>query len=170
MFHYHYKLSRQSSFEECEQTLARIHNALAEPYYIDGSCHYITASSGVTLYPDDDGDVDTLLRHADQAMYKAKLAGKQHYQLFNPELDLKIIEKHHKVEEIETALANAEFQLYYQPKVNMVTGEVFGVEALIRWVHPTKGVISPSEFLKLKVHSSDFYNYNLREIDSLALK
>ena len=135
------------SFEECEQTLARIHNALAEPYYIDGSCHHITASSGVTLYPDDDGDVDTLLRHADQAMYKAKLAGKQHYQLFNPELDLKIIEKHHKVEEIETALANAEFQLYYQPKVNMVTGEVFGVEALIRWVHPTKGVISPSEFL-----------------------
>jgi|GEM_PF-1672996 len=135
------------SFEECEQTLARIHNALAEPYYINGSCHHITASSGVTLYPDDKGDVDTLLRHADQAMYKAKLAGKQHYQLFNPELDLKIIEKHHKVDEIKTALANGEFQLYYQPKANMVTGDIFGVEALIRWLHPIKGMISPAEFL-----------------------
>lgn len=135
------------SFEECEQTLARIHNALAEPYYINGSCHHITASSGITLYPDDNADVDTLLRHADQAMYKAKLAGKQHYQLFNPELDLKIIEKHHKVDEIKTALANGEFQLHYQPKVNMVTGDVFGVEALIRWHHPDKGIIAPSEFL-----------------------
>ena len=135
------------SFAQCEQTLARIHNALAQPYIIDGSSHNITASSGVTLYPDDDGDVDTLLRHADQAMYKAKLAGKHHYQFFNPETDLKIIEKHHKLDEIRQALVNDEFELYYQPKVNMVTGKVFGVEALIRWFHPEKGLIPPLEFL-----------------------
>lgn len=135
------------SFAECEQTLARIHKALAQPYIIDGASHNITASSGVTLYPDDDGDVDTLLRHADQAMYKAKLSGKHHYQLFNPESDLKIIEKHHKLDEIRQALVNDEFELYYQPKVNMVTGKVFGAEALIRWIHPEKGLIPPLEFL-----------------------
>lgn len=135
------------SFAQCEQTLARIHNALSQPYIIDGSSHNITASSGVTLYPDDDGDIDTLLRHADQAMYKAKLSGKHHYQLFNPESDLQIIEKHNKLDEIRQALVNDELELYYQPKVNMVTGKVFGVEALIRWIHPEKGLIPPLEFL-----------------------
>jgi len=137
------------SYEHCERTLERIHQALAEPYIIDEYSHEITASSGVTLYPSDKGDIDTLLRHADQAMYKAKLDGKHCYHLFNPENDLHTIEKRKQLNNIEEALSNDEFSLYYQPKVNMVTGEVFGAEALIRWTHPEKGLIPPLDFLPL---------------------
>jgi len=132
-----------------EQTLERIHNSLAQPYIINDHPHKITASSGVTLYPNDNGDIDTLLRHADQAMYQAKLAGKHRYYLFNPERDQLTILKHNQLEEIELALANNEFQLFYQPKVNMVTGEVFGAEALIRWFNPEKGLIPPLDFLPI---------------------
>jgi len=137
------------SFAQCEQTLQRIHHALGQPFFIDDAPYKITASSGVTLYPNDDADIDTLLRHADQAMYQAKLEGKHRYHLFDPEHDQRTIEKHHQLDEIEQALANNEFQLYYQPKVNMVTGVVFGAEALIRWIHPEKGLIPPLDFLPL---------------------
>jgi len=137
------------SFSQCEQTLQRIHHALAQPFIIDGHSHKITASSGVTLYPDDEGDIDTLLRHADQAMYQAKVEGKHRYHLFNAEHDQRTIQKHHQLEVIEQALINNEFQLYYQPKVNMATGKVFGAEALIRWIHPEQGLIPPLEFLPI---------------------
>jgi len=137
------------SFAKCEQTLQRIHDALAEPYVIDGDSHQITASSGVTLYPSDNGDIDTLLRHADQAMYQAKLAGKQRYELFNPKHHQREIQKHAQLKDIKQALENNEFELYYQPKVNMVTGKVFGAEALIRWIHPEKGLIPPLDFLPI---------------------
>jgi diguanylate cyclase (GGDEF)-like protein/PAS domain S-box-containing protein len=135
------------TYAQCEQTLERIHHSLAEPYLINGHTHKITASSGITLYPADDADIDTLLRHADQAMYQAKAVGKHCYHLFNAEHDQQVIRKHNQLKIIEFALANDEFELYYQPKVNMVTGEVFGAEALIRWNHPEKGLIPPLDFL-----------------------
>tara|TARA_R110001592_G_scaffold281911_1_gene549526 strand:- start:18503 stop:22108 length:3606 start_codon:yes stop_codon:yes gene_type:complete len=135
------------SASQYEGTIKRIHQALARPYCIDNVQHHITASSGVTLYPSDNGDIDTLLRHADQAMYQSKLAGKDRSQLYNPDSDQRIIQHNLQLDEIELALANHEFKLYYQPKVNMVTGEVIGVEALIRWFHPEKGFNPPLEFL-----------------------
>jgi diguanylate cyclase (GGDEF)-like protein/PAS domain S-box-containing protein len=137
------------SASQYEGTMTRIHTALAQPYIIDDVQHNITASSGVTLYPSDDGDIDTLLRHADHAMYQSKLLGKHRTQLFSPDSDQRIIQKNHRLDEIEQALINNEFQLYYQPKVNMVTGDVFGAEALIRWIHPEKGLIPPLDFLPL---------------------
>lgn len=135
--------------EESTKTLERIHQALAKPYIIDDQIHQITASSGVTLYPQDNADIDTLLRHADQAMYQAKLLGKNRSHRFNPSEDQETIYKHHRISEIEQALKNEEFRLYYQPKVNMLTGEAFGAEALIRWYHPKKGIIPPLDFLPL---------------------
>ncbi|MEH6445766.1 MAG: EAL domain-containing protein [Oceanospirillaceae bacterium] len=137
------------SVSQYEGTMMRIHHALAQPYLIDAVQHHVTASSGVTLYPSDNEDIDTLLRHADHAMYQSKLSGKHRYQFYNPDSDQRIIQKNLQLEEIELALANNEFQLYYQPKVNMITGDVFGAEALIRWIHPEKGVISPLNFLPL---------------------
>jgi len=135
------------SFSQCEQMLKRIHHSLSQPYFINGECHNITASTGVTLYPLDDANIDTLMRHADQAMYQAKLAGRHSYRLFNAEQDQKTIEKHHQLDEIQLALTNNELCLYYQPKVDMTTGKVFGAEALIRWLHPEKGLIPPLDFL-----------------------
>ena len=137
------------NYAQCDKTLGRVHHAIAQLYSINGISHYITASSGITLYPADNADIDTLIRHADQAMYQAKLLGKNRYQLFNPQDDEHIIQTHHQLAEIKQALANNEFQLYYQPKVNMRTGKVFGVEALIRWFHPEKGLIPPLDFLPL---------------------
>ncbi|PCJ30433.1 MAG: bifunctional diguanylate cyclase/phosphodiesterase [Gammaproteobacteria bacterium] len=137
------------SFSQCERTLERIHKALSLPYFINGNTHNITASTGITLYPDDNGDIDTLLRHADQAMYKAKQLGRSCYQLFNTEQDLETAQKNHQLSELELALSNNELCLYYQPKVNMKTGKVFGVEALIRWIHPEKGLIPPLDFLPI---------------------
>ena len=137
------------SYSQVEQTLERIHNALAQPYLIDDYPHQIMVSSGVTLYPSDDSDIDTLLRHADIAMYKAKQTGRNRFCLFNMEQDKEVVLRHHRLDEIEQALSNNEFELYYQPKVNMVTGKVFGAEALIRWIHPEKGLIAPLDFLPI---------------------
>jgi diguanylate cyclase (GGDEF)-like protein/PAS domain S-box-containing protein len=135
------------SIEQCKALLNRIHRSLAQPYLIEEETHYISASSGTTIYPLDDADIDTLIRHADQAMYQAKLAGKNNYRLFNAGDNQKIITQHTRLQEIKLALQNNEFCLYYQPKVNMKTGKVFGFEALIRWLHPQKGLIPPLSFL-----------------------
>lgn len=137
------------SFKQSEETLTRIRDALAQPYIIDGFSHKITASIGITIYPLDDADLDTLVRHADQAMYRAKLAGKNQQQIFNTLDDRAITNRQSQLSEIKHALTSKQFQLYYQPKVNMKTGDVFGAEALIRWIHPEKGLIPPLDFLPM---------------------
>jgi diguanylate cyclase (GGDEF)-like protein/PAS domain S-box-containing protein len=137
------------SLEHCQQTMERIHHSLAKPYEINGISHQVTASSGITLYPSDKGDIDTLLRHADQAMYLAKQSGRNRYQLFNVEQEQETTYKNYRLAEIEEAMVNNEFCLYYQPKVNIRTGNVFGVEALIRWNHPKQGLIPPLDFLPI---------------------
>lgn len=147
-------LNDVESISESVLTLERIHDALDKPFVVDGVVHHLKASSGVTFYPDDKGDIDTLLRHADQAMYQAKLSGKNCYRVYNAEEDQRVIEKHHQLSEIGKALENDEMVLYYQPKVNMRTGEVFGMEALIRWIHPEKGLIPPLKFLPI-IEGSD---------------
>jgi diguanylate cyclase (GGDEF)-like protein/PAS domain S-box-containing protein len=166
-------LSDLESYAQCKQTLERIHHVLAQPYLIDDYSHNITASSGITMYPEDEGDIDILLRHADQAMYQAKLAGRHCYQVFNPKHDQQIVQKHHRLSEIEQAITNNEFCLYYQPKINMVSGDVFGAEALIRWIHPEQGLIPPLEFLpviegtKLELQIGDWViNQALMQLES----
>ncbi len=138
-----------SSQTQCEETMKRIHHSLSEPYLIGEHVVTVTASCGITLYPHNEGDIDTLLRCADQAMYLAKQAGRNCYQLFDAEEEQKAIDKNNRLAEIGNALTNNEFQLYYQPKVNMVTGKIFGAEALIRWNHPEQGLVPPLEFLPI---------------------
>jgi len=137
------------SFSHCEKMLTRITQSIAQPYTINGESITISVSIGVTLYPLDDSDADTLMRHADQAMYQAKTAGRNCYQFFNAEQNQLDSQKFTHLDEIKQAFKNNELCLYYQPKVNMLTGDVFGVEALIRWNHPEKGVIPPIEFLPI---------------------
>lgn len=133
--------------EDCREALSRIHSTISEPFLIDGNELHITASSGITIYPHDQVDIDTLLRHADQAMYRVKLGGKNNFDMFNAKDDQQLIETHNKRRDIEHALREKQFVLYYQPKVNMCTGDVWGVEALIRWNHQEKGILPPFSFL-----------------------
>jgi EAL domain-containing protein (putative c-di-GMP-specific phosphodiesterase class I) len=108
----------------------------------------VSGSIGVTFYPQQgEVDADQLLRQADQAMYQAKLAGKNRYHVFDAEMDRSVRGHHEGLESIRLALYAREFELHYQPKVNMRTGAVVGVEALIRWRHPTRGLVAPGVFL-----------------------
>jgi len=142
-------LGNIDSFSQCEQLLERILDILSQAFVINDDAHHISASIGFTLYPFDDSDLDTLLRHADQAMYEAKIAGKNQHRQFSVQQDQLAFAKNHRLDQIQNALTNNEFSLYYQPKVNMVTGKVFGAEALIRWHHPDKGLIPPLDFLPI---------------------
>jgi diguanylate cyclase (GGDEF)-like protein/PAS domain S-box-containing protein len=127
--------------------LEKLLKAAADPVTVGDTVLHVTASIGVTLYPQDGADTDQLIRHADQAMYIAKQAGKNRYHLFDPILDMKIKFQQESINDIRSALIRNEFVLHYQPKVNMHTGEVIGLEALIRWQHPERGLVPPLEFL-----------------------
>tara|TARA_R110001583_G_scaffold11285_1_gene51304 strand:- start:18413 stop:21844 length:3432 start_codon:yes stop_codon:yes gene_type:complete len=133
--------------EECEPALKRFLSAAAEPITIAGIVFKVSVSIGVTLYPQDDIDADQLMRHADQAMYAAKESGKNRYHFFDTAQDDAVKTQRESLEAIRSALDNQEFVLYYQPKVNMRTGSVTGSEALIRWQHPERGLLSPIQFL-----------------------
>ena len=130
--------------------LSRLLVAAAESMNIEGLSLQISASLGVTFYPQaEEVDADQLLRQADQAMYRAKQSGKNRYHIFDADQDRSVRGHHESLEHISRALARCEFVLYYQPKVNMRTGEVVGAEALIRWQHPERGLLSPAVFLPL---------------------
>ncbi|WP_051937818.1 EAL domain-containing protein [Ferriphaselus sp. R-1] len=160
------------SMAEAEQAMARLLAALAEPYLIEGLSLSITASLGYTLFPYDDGDGDALLRHADQAMYAAKQGGRNRYVCFDPEHDRRTVEQKELLRQVENGLAAGEFQLYYQPKVDMRQGTVVGVEALIRWHHPELGLLLPHDFLPLTENldiAVDIGNWVLKEALNQAL-
>jgi len=128
--------------------LARMLAAAAEPVPWDNQLLQVSASVGVTFYPQtEEADADQLMRQADQAMYQAKVSGKNRFHLFDADQDRSIRGHHESLERIRRALNEQEFVLYYQPKVNMRRGTLVGAEALIRWRHPIRGLMAPGEFL-----------------------
>lgn len=133
--------------QDHEPMLRRLLKAASEPVTLKDIVLKVSASIGVTLYPRDDSDVDQLIRHADQAMYTAKEKGKNCYHLFDTASDDAMKTRRENLQHIIRAFENREFVLHYQPKVNMKTGAVIGTEALIRWQHPERGLLSPIEFL-----------------------
>ena len=134
--------------DACLPTLTRMLQAAAEEVQIGDVPLRVTASAGVTFYPQaEEVDADMLLRQAGQALYEAKLAGKNRYSIFDPSHDLIARSRHENIEHVRRALAAHEFVLYYQPKVNMRTGKVIGAEALLRWQHPERGLMPPGLFL-----------------------
>ncbi|MGE5490760.1 MAG: putative bifunctional diguanylate cyclase/phosphodiesterase, partial [Actinomycetota bacterium] len=146
---------KAQDFGDCEAATLRVLSTLSAPYAIDGMQVELSASIGVTLYPSDGADPDVLLRHADQAMYIAKQAGRNRYHLFDSEHDRRLSEHRERLTRIESALASGELALFYQPKVDMREGKVIGAEALIRWHHPEDGLVPPAEFLPL-VEDTEF--------------
>ena len=141
-------LSDLPDTEACLPTLSQILQALSETFVLDEAQVTVSASLGVTFYPQAETiDADQLLRQADQAMYQAKLAGKNRYHVFDMVHDRAMRDHNESLERIQQALDAQEFVLYYQPKVNMRSGQVIGVEGLIRWQHPERGLLAPIEFL-----------------------
>lgn len=136
------------TLSELEGILTRLLDSLGQPFQIKGYALQITASIGVTLYPDDGSDGDTLLRHADQAMYEAKRQGQNRYYLFDVAQDQLARELRQLVASVRRGLAAGEFVLHYQPKVNLCTGLVTGLEALLRWQVPGEATLRlPGSFL-----------------------
>ncbi len=133
--------------KDCEIVLSRLLAAAAEHVMANGVLMRVSASIGVTLFPQDSASADQLLRHADHAMYQAKQAGKNRYHYFDIKDDVEVKTHRESLEEINQGLDRDEFVLHYQPKVNMKTGVVLGMEALIRWQHPVRGLLPPSAFL-----------------------
>lgn len=128
-------------------SLRRLLETLSQPYEIDGQSLEIAGSIGVTIYPNDNEDPDTLLRHADQAMYQAKQDGRNRFQIFDVPTNNEARAASLMLARLEQALMRQELRLYYQPKVNLQTGKVIGFEALLRWQSPYEGLVPPLQFL-----------------------
>ena len=129
------------------ETAENLRAAIAEPVRLDGHEFKMTCSIGIAIYPGDGIDAKALLANAEAAMYRAKALGRDRFQFYVPELNTKAHEQFLLQEELRNAIARSEFVLLYQPQVDLRTGRIFAVEALIRWKHPRLGVISPSRFI-----------------------
>jgi diguanylate cyclase (GGDEF)-like protein/PAS domain S-box-containing protein len=127
----------------------KILRALAAPHLIEQHDLSITASIGIAVYPDDGTDADTLMKHADFAMLHAKDSGRNNFQFFKPEMNLRALERHSLESGLRHALEQQQFVLHYQPKIDLETGAIVGAEALIRWRHPERGLMAPGQFIPI---------------------
>ena len=135
--------------ESIDRIAKTIIDKLAEPFKLGQDEAFISASVGVTLYPDDTGELDVLFKNADQAMYAAKSAGRNRFSYFTSDLQVAAEKRRRLTSDLRAALPGGQFQIYYQPIVDLATGEIYKAEALIRWLHPERGTISPLDFIPL---------------------
>jgi diguanylate cyclase (GGDEF)-like protein len=135
--------------ESVTATLKRLRDTIAQPVHIGGQKLQVTCSMGLATYPENGLSPDTILRNADAAMYRAKELGRNNYQFYTAEMNLKVHEKLALQEGLRNALEGNEFLVMYQPQVDLKSGRIFGVEALIRWNHPTLGMVFPGTFIPL---------------------
>lgn len=140
-------LSEMAQQEDAAISALRILDAVAKAHSVDQHDLHLTASIGVSVCPDDGLDAETLIKNADIAMYQAKENGRQSYQFFKPVMNVRAVERQSIEESLRRALERKEFSLRYQPKVKLATGEITGAEALVRWSHPTRGPVSPANFI-----------------------
>ncbi|MBU1275893.1 MAG: EAL domain-containing protein [Proteobacteria bacterium] len=127
----------------------RVLDDLARPFRLRGKEFYLSASVGITLFPDDGSEAEGLMANADMAMYRAKAAGRNNYKLFTPALNEKVQRRMALEGALRQAIGNQEFLVHYQPKVELAQGRVVGMEALVRWERPGHGLVSPGEFIPL---------------------
>jgi len=149
-----------------EQALDRLMTALSRDYVCAGKAVGMSASAGVAVYTGNEISADSLLRHADQALYQAKIMGRHRYHFFDADLDEQVRTHHNRRTEVRAALRAGELRLYYQPKLDMRKGRIVGMEALLRWAHPLRGVVGPMDFLPIVEHSDvivDIGEWVLRE-------
>src|ERR1700719_1194262 len=135
--------------EDAATSAAKILVSLSAPHSIGGKDLHIDGSIGISVYPEDGEDAETLINHADTAMYHAKEKGRNNFQFFKAEMNLKAVERQSLEGSLRHALKRDEFLLHYQPKVNLDTGEITGVEALVRWQQPERGLVPPCQFVPI---------------------
>jgi diguanylate cyclase (GGDEF)-like protein/PAS domain S-box-containing protein len=140
-------LSGMEQSEDAAITAERMLEAVAKPHFIEGHELYVTTSIGVSVYPDDGIDAETLIKNADTAMYQAKENGHKSCQFFKPAMNVRAEERRFMEQSLRRALVRCEFALHYQPKIDLRTGAITGAEALIRWTDPARGPVSPGEFI-----------------------
>jgi diguanylate cyclase (GGDEF)-like protein len=127
--------------------LQRIVERIAQPVVLLDEEHAVTCSIGVSIYPQDGDNSETLLKHADTAMYRAKEIGRNSFQFFMPEMNVRLTNRLRLETDLQRALERGEFELYYQPQVDLRSGAISGCEALIRWHHPQRGLVLPAHFI-----------------------
>jgi diguanylate cyclase (GGDEF)-like protein len=142
-------LTEIAQHDDAALAAQKIIAALAAPHEIGRQEIHITVSIGISLYPADGDDAETLLKHADTAMYHAKDLGRNNYQFFKADMNVRVSERQWIEADLRRALARHEFTLHYQPKMNLMTGEMTGAEALIRWMHPERGLVRPMQFVPI---------------------
>ncbi len=135
--------------EDAAKIARKICEAIHDPFWIDGRELFVTTSVGVSVYPSDGHDAETLVRNADSAMYRAKDQGRDNYQLYTPAMNAKAVERLSLESRLRQAVANDELELHFQPFIDLKTAEVLGAEALIRWRHPELGLIPPGDFIPI---------------------
>ena len=146
-------LPRVNDIEEVTQVAWRILQALEDAFHLQGHELYVTASLGIALLDEHSPDAETLIQHADAALYYAKDKGRNNYQFYSASLSAKNPELLTLEKSLRYALERNEFTVYYQPRVNIATGEITGMEALLRWQHPEMGLVAPSVFIPLAEES-----------------
>jgi len=142
-------LNDQHNEEIIFRAMQRIITKLSEPVSIDGHELYVTCSAGISLHPQDGPDIETLLKNADAAMYRAKERGRNNFQFYTSEMNQLVNERLALESSLRRALERREFLLHYQPKVDLRTGAIVGAEALVRWQHPEWGLMYPDRFISL---------------------
>jgi PAS domain S-box/diguanylate cyclase (GGDEF) domain len=135
-------------FDDAEALAARLIEALSKPFDVHGEQIHCSASIGISIYPDDGTAGDELMRHADLALYKAKSSGRDTYRFYTAEMDREVQERRLMEKELREALSGENFCVYYQPQIDIASGRPTGCEALVRWIHPEKGAISPNVFIQ----------------------
>ena len=140
-------LSEVETPEDAAITARRMLKAVAEAHPIDQHDLHVTATVGVSIYPDDGREAETLIKNADTAMYHAKENGRQDYQFFEPAMNVRAVERQSIEESLRRVLERQELALHYQPIISLKTGQICGGEALLRWTHPVRGPVSPAQFI-----------------------
>lgn len=142
-------LPEQSERKPTVCAVQRLMQAVAQPCLIEGHEFFIGCSMGISVFPSDGRDADTLIAHADMAMYRAKETGRNNFQFYTSALNEGILDRLALERDLRNAIEHKELELHYQPQVDLRTGEIVGMEALLRWKHPTRGMVSPGTFIRI---------------------